>query len=79
VRRNDEVTTKDNCTKFPEGNWTKCCLQHDEDYETGGTEKDRKKADKKLKNCVTKKGHMFIALIMYIGVRILGKSHFHYK
>jgi len=39
---------KRGCTGFPEGNWGPCCVQHDKDYEAGGSFWDKIKADWKL-------------------------------
>ena len=58
---------KNNCTLFPEGNWSDCCARHDRRYENKRLTK--KQADKLLYRCVLKKSNKFIALIMYLGVR----------
>lgn len=52
--------------------WEGCCVEHDLAYWYGGTFKDRKRADKELRKCVTKKGHPIWAWIMYLSVRIGG-------
>lgn len=62
----------DNCTFFPEGNWTGCCWQHDHDCLLALeylSPKMRLEADRKLFSCVSKKNKI-IACIMYFGVRI---------
>ncbi len=67
------VSVSDGCTMFPDGDWSECCITHDRDYENIINSDDRKKADLQLMACVVKKGHPFVALIMYIGVRIGGR------
>lgn len=63
---------KAKCSFFPEGNWHRCCVKHDESYYYGGTWAKRMKVDRKLYYCVKSKGHPFIALFMYYGVRFSG-------
>jgi|688.fasta_scaffold1236601_1 hypothetical protein len=61
----------DNCTFFPEGNWTSCCWTHDHDCILAIeylSPKMRLEADRKLFNCVYKRSKT-IACIMYFGVR----------
>jgi hypothetical protein len=64
----------DGCSFFFNGNWKKCCIEHDKKYWKGGTRTERKKADIELMKCVLLNGHPFIAFIMYVGVRIGGLS-----
>ena len=69
----------DNCTWFPDGNYADCCVEHDKEYYVGGSLKQRREADKRLKECVASKGkgwkRKFLANAMYIGVRV-GGVHF---
>lgn len=65
----------DECSRFPEGNWGGCCVEHDRDYWKGGTYEDRLAADRRLRECVEAKGHPVIAYLMYIGVRLFGAPH----
>lgn len=67
----------DNCTMFPDGNYAKCCVAHDEDYSAGGSGKDRRASDRRLYRCVrSKKGwqNEIAAPVMYLGVRVFGVS-----
>ena len=66
----------DNCTWFPDGNYADCCVAHDKDYYFGGSMKERRASDKRLRDCVQSKGkgwkRKFLANWMYLGVRVLG-------
>lgn len=68
----------DYCSMWPEGKtedpsqWADCCFTHDLHYWIGGTEDERKTADKELKSCVKLSGASFESFLMYIGVRIGG-------
>lgn len=61
------------CTFFPNGNWLTCCVAHDYDCADAWIQRsaiDRLIGDKKLRDCVTRKGHKYIAKLMYFGVRL---------
>lgn len=60
------------CTAWPEGNWHPCCVQHDYDYEEGGTIIDKIKADHRLARCVAGRHSLTMGFIMLAGVSILG-------
>ena len=60
---------KNNCTLFPEGNWSECCARHDRRYENKRL--NRSQADRLLYRCVSKKSKV-VAFIMYVGVRTIG-------
>lgn len=62
----------DGCSMFPDGDWGECCVAHDRDYFVGGTKAERKASDTRLRKCVRAKGHKYISVIMYYGVRIGG-------
>jgi hypothetical protein len=62
----------DGCSMFPDGDWGECCVAHDRDYFVGGTKAERKASDKRLRQCVRAKGHKYISVVMYFGVRIGG-------
>ncbi|NOT46418.1 MAG: hypothetical protein HOP17_01525 [Acidobacteria bacterium] len=68
----------DNCTLFPNGNYADCCVAHDKDYYFGGSLKERRASDKRLRECVRSKGkgwtRRLLADGMYIGVRLAGVS-----
>jgi hypothetical protein len=69
----------DNCTAFPDGNYADCCVEHDKDYYFGGSLRERRASDTRLKQCVVSKGkgwkRKLLAGAMYIGVRF-GGVHF---
>ena len=70
----------DGCTGWFDGFWVDCCEDHDKDYWKGGTKKERKLSDKRLRKCVHDRVYLkynglaaFVwSNMMYIGVRILG-------
>lgn len=62
----------DGCSCFPDWDYSDCCLAHDRDYWQGGTAKERKASDRRLKACIRKKGHPFLAPVVYGGVRVFG-------
>lgn len=61
----------DGCTFFPDCNYRECCVEHDKDYNFGGTGAERRAADKRLYRCVKAK-NKFAAPLMWLGVRIGG-------
>jgi hypothetical protein len=68
---------------FPDGTvgdrakWCQCCLQHDIAYWRGGTEAERKDADRTLRQCVLERtGDKALAETMYLGVRAGGHPAF---
>jgi hypothetical protein len=69
----------DYCTWFPDGDYAECCAEHDREYFFGGSLRERKASDKKLRRCVISKRpgwkRELLANIMYAGVRI-GGVHF---
>lgn len=62
----------DGCSFWPDGDYVECCDAHDRVYFRGGTKAERKAADKQLRACVRAKGHKYISVFMYWGVRIGG-------
>lgn len=65
----------DGCTLFPDGGYLDCCVRHDLTYFAGGSERERRRADNRLFQCVAaKKGwwHKIIAPVMWTGVRVGG-------
>lgn len=68
----------DKCTWFPDSNYADCCVEHDRDYYFGGSLKERRASDKRLRECVSSKRKgwksKLLAYGMYIGVRIGGVS-----
>ena len=62
----------DGCSSWPDGDYRECCVAHDRAYFRGGTKAERKAADKQLRDCVRAKGHKYISVMMFWGVRIGG-------
>lgn len=56
---------------WPDGNYGKCCVEHDRAYFEGGTKACRLKADIDLFICVAQK-QPINAAVMFIGVRLFG-------
>ena len=71
------ITSDWECTKFPEGNWHKCCVKHDWDYAEG---RNKWAADSALALCVLKQWHPLVALAMWVGVTVGGwKPYYEHK
>ena len=75
--------SSDGCSLFPdrsminEEDWCECCVEHDKAYWQGGTEDERKLADKLFKECILSKTQdETLANMMYIGVRFGGSPYF---
>ncbi len=49
-----------------------CCITHDLAYWAGGSEFDRRAADRALRDCVRAMGHPIWAWVMYAAVRAFG-------
>ncbi len=67
----------DGCSLFPDCNYRDCCIEHDIEYYSGGSRKERWRSDKRLYKCVRKsKGwqNEIIAPVMWLGVRVFGVS-----
>jgi len=68
----------DGCTLFPDAmplgdaQWLDCCIAHDRAYWAGGTEEERKSADRTLRECVAAIGEPEVADVMLAGVRAGG-------
>jgi len=64
----------DGCTLIAEGKIHDCCVAHDKEYFRGGTRKERRSSDKRLYECVCKKGgrDRVFAPFIWLGVRIGG-------
>lgn len=73
----------------PDFLFTASCNHHDFNYWLGGTEEDRKKADKDFLNAMlvdAKRSdwprswlHFVLAYLYYLGVRVAGKRFFYYS
>jgi len=75
----NEKILKDYCTASPDFNFSDCCKKHDEDYEK--MEVSRWKADKKLRQCISKKGvgfynYKILPWVYWSGVRVFGGSYY---
>lgn len=75
--------TSDGCSLFPDGTlherslWCDCCFNHDIAYWRGGSEVERKEADKALRLCVLDRtGNKALAGMMHDGVRAGGSPVF---
>ena len=75
--------TSDGCSLFPNGSlegrslWCECCFNHDIAYWRGGSEDERKEADKTLHACaLDRTGSKALAETMYDGVRFGSSSVF---
>ena len=68
----------DGCTFYPDGTsselvlWRDNCVVHDYAYWKGGTWKERRDADRKLRDGIRRKGKPVIAQLAYVGVRVGG-------
>jgi hypothetical protein len=62
----------DGCSCFPETGFEDCCRAHDKIYYRGGSEADRAKADRELRQCIRGKGHTLMGDILYYSVRVGG-------
>jgi hypothetical protein len=63
----------DICSRWPDGAWGSCCMEHDIKYWCGGGSADRLAADQGLRTCVdaVKPG---MGTLMFWGTRISGVS-----
>lgn len=75
--------TSDGCSLFPDGTvnhrslWCDCCFNHDIAYWRGGSEDERREADKTLRRCVLDRtGNAALAEAMHDGVRLGGNPVF---
>ncbi|MCO4754015.1 MAG: hypothetical protein KC478_06015 [Bacteriovoracaceae bacterium] len=53
--------------------WYHCCFTHDVSYWIGGSNSQRKEADRELESCVAEVTHPAHAAMMYFAVRVGGK------
>lgn len=71
--------SSDGCSMFPDkdvfSDWLPCCVAHDQAYWNGGDAAARKKADRELRECLTKMNRPVTGFIMYWGVRLFGAPH----
>jgi len=67
----DFIFTTDGCSRWPDDSWMACCIAHDIPYWCGGSEEDRKEADRELMRCVNR-NTPWMGNIIYSGVRLGG-------
>ena len=68
----------DQCSFAPDLDIGFCCGAHDEAYATGGTERDRRRADRNFFRCIYNEGRPLVARIYFWGVRLFGWAFFNY-
>jgi len=75
--------SSDGCSQFPDGTftqenlWCDCCISHDIAYWQGGSRRQKKQADQKLRACVLNKtDSLLLADTMYYGVTFGGSPVF---
>ena len=66
--------TTDGCTLAPDFNFKDCCEEHDQDYAENyrTSERNRAKADKKLRLCIKCRGWKYLCWVYWAFVRIFG-------
>lgn len=73
--------TTDGCSSWPEGTrakpqlWHSCCVEHDKVYWQGGTQAQRRDADRALRQCVKSLGKPITGAVMELGVRLGGHPY----
>ena len=83
-----DPSTSDGCTGVRD--WARhCCVVHDEGYHYGLSEGDRKRADRRLRECIHEFGQTkpswqkpfwwALGHIRYLGVRLFGRGAFYSK
>ena len=68
----------DQCSFVPDLDVGFCCGAHDDAYADGGTERDRRQADRTFFYCILNEGRPLVASIYYFGVRLFGWLFFNY-
>lgn len=58
------------------GPWQHCCVAHDVAYWRGGHAQARESADAKLLQCVAGDGYPWVAMTMFLTVRVTGHPTF---
>ena len=79
VQNKELAEAPDHCTMVPDFDIGDICEKHDEDYARGGTSDDRKRADRKFRDRIRRRGRPILAEIYYIGVRTFGSNFFKYS
>jgi len=64
----------DGCTAVPDFDFGyDCCGEHDYHYQA--LDVTRAEADKRLRQCIQKKGYIILPWVYWLGVRIFGKEY----
>ena len=65
----------DGCTAVPDFDFgADCCGEHDFHYQDNDI--SRAEADKRLRQCIQKKGYIVLPWIYWLGVRIFGRKYY---
>lgn len=64
----------DGCTMSPDLNFIECCIEHDLNYRGDGDSVSRSEADKRLRICITSRGHGIVAWVYWAAVRVFGRT-----
>lgn len=67
----------DGCTSSPDLNFIDCCNRHDYDYQNMSM--SRARADKRLRQCMSKRGWIVLPWLYWAAVRVFGGNHFKRK
>lgn len=60
----------DGCTMSPDGNWRECCDEHD--YHYMARDVSRFEADKRLGQCISRRGFPVFGVLYFMAVRVFG-------
>jgi len=66
------------CSGVPDFKLTPCCERHDRAYRRGGSEGQRRRADKRFRACMKSQGSKYVRYAYYSGVRCFGWAFFCY-
>jgi len=68
----------DGCTAVPDFDFgSDCCGEHDYHYQANDC--SRAEADKRLRECIQKKGYVVLPWVYWLGVRIFGRNYWKTK
>ena len=68
----------DGCTAVPDFDFgADCCAEHDYHYQL--TDMSRAEADKRLRQCIQKKGYIVLPWVYWLGVRMFGGRYYRKK
>lgn len=69
-----DAAKSDGCTMAPDGWWRSACVTHDAAYYNGGSEADRERADKQLRDDMIRSGAPAAVANLYYGAVRVGGS-----